>query len=62
MQAVWKNYFFKNKVDTIMSFRKALGVYGKIKTPNQYNINNTKEYKNTWVSENYCLPWISIWT
>ena len=39
-----------------MSFLKAVGLYGKIKKSNQYNINNTKLYKNKSVSENYCTP------
>ena len=30
MQAVWKNYLKKKKVDAIMSFLKAVGLYGKI--------------------------------
>ena len=29
--------------------------------PHEYNINNTKVYKNKSVSENYCTPWINIW-
>ena len=54
-----KNYIKKTEVSAIMSFLKAVGLYGKIKKHNHYNINNTKEYKNKWVSGNYCTPWIS---
>ena len=41
------------KVDAIIPFLKPVGLYGKILRTNQYNINNTKIYKNKSVPENY---------
>ena len=41
-----KELFKKTEVDAIISFLKAVNLYGKIYRPNQYNINNTKVYKN----------------
>ena len=51
----------KNSSGCYNVLHKVVGLYGEIYRPYQYNVNNTKEYKNKWVSENYCTPWINIW-